>query len=220
MQRPKPEFFYDIEQGSEAWMRLRAGVVTASELHKVIMEGQKRGSPSKTRRKYMLTLIAEQLSGEPAPESFSNQHTERGKAMEAEAREHYAFMSDEEPRLVGFIKKGRVGCSPDSLIGDVGLLEIKTKLPDLHLETVLADELPSEHRAQVHGQLWVAEREFCDFVSYWPRLPPFIKRVYRDEAYIKMLEKAVNDFIAEMDALKEQLTGGDLEERLRMSASC
>lgn len=149
----------------------------------------------------MLKLIGERLTGEPA-ESYTNGHMERGKIMEEEARNAYVFMQDIEPQRVGFIRNGEKGCSPDSLIGNDGLLEIKTKLPHLQLEVLLSECMPSDHVAQVQGQMWVTEREWCDFVSYWPKLPLFVKRIYRDDEYIRFLENAVKDFLEEMDKLQ------------------
>ena len=201
----------DCEQGSPEWFKVRAGCVTASEFSTVMAKG-KNGTDSKTRRTYMLKLIGEIMTGEPC-ESYTNKHMERGKEMEAEARDYYAFMTDLEPVRVGFLKNGRIGCSPDSLIGDDGMHEIKTRLPHLHLEALLAGELPPEHKAQCQGGLWIAEREWIDFQSYWPKLPPFIKRVYRDEKYIADMSKAVNDFIAELDELMAKITGADKNKR-------
>jgi hypothetical protein len=193
---------FDMEQGSEDWFRVRMGVVTASEFKKVLAEGKEKGTDSKGRRTYMLQLMGERLTGDPMYR-YSNDHMERGKEQEAEARDMYAFVSDLEPRPVGFIKNGNVGCSPDSLIGDAGMLEIKTKLAHLQLDVLLADRLPPEHVAQVQGQLWVAEREWCDFVSYCPRLPIFAKRVFRDEAYIERIRKAVDLFERELVTLMD-----------------
>lgn len=198
----------DCEQGGIEWLKARAGIVTASEFHCVMAKG-KGGGESKTRATYMRKLIGEIITGEPSPESFTNQHLERGKAMEAEARDYYAFITGVEPQRVGFLKRGRVGCSPDSLIGNEGLHEIKTKLPHLHIEVLLADELPPEHKAQCQGSLWVSQREWIDFQSYWPKMQQFIKRVYRDEAYIKTLEQAVKDFLEEMDELHARISKGD-----------
>jgi hypothetical protein len=125
--------------------------------------------------------------------------------MEAEARDLYAFMSDCGPKQVGFIKSGRKGASPDSLIGNDGGLEIKTRLPHLQIELLEKGDVPSEHVAQIQGGMWIAEREYWDFVSYWPKLPLFVKRVYRDEAYIKALAAAVDQFNDELDALVERI---------------
>ena len=100
-------------------------------------------------------------------------HTERGRVMEGEARRLYEFLNDAELQHVGFVRNGNTGCSPDSLIGDGGVLEIKTKLPHLQIEVLIADELPPEHKAQVQGHLLVCDRDFVDFASYWPKIPLF-----------------------------------------------
>ena len=193
----------DCEQGSESWFTARLGLVTASEFATVMAKG-KAGKESKMRRTYMLKLIGETLTGEPM-DNYTNAHMERGKEMEAEARDYYTFMTDEEPKIVGFLKDDRIGCSPDSLLGNDGMHEIKTRLPHLHIETLLSGEMPPEHKAQVQGGLWISEREWTDFQSYWPRLPAFIKRIYRDDDYIKTIEQAVKDFISEMDELKDKI---------------
>lgn len=190
----------DCEQGSEEWRACRLGIPTASEFSAILAEGRTRGSPSLTRRTYLYKLIAERMTGEPA-DDYTNRHMERGKEMEAEARDWYAFACDVEPRRVGFIRNGRVGCSPDSLIGENGMLEIKTKLGHLQVDVLLSKTLPSEHKAQVQGQLWVAEREWVDFISYWPKMPPFKLRVYRDEEYIKHIAKMVDIFCNELETV-------------------
>lgn len=190
----------ECEQGSPEWFQARLGIPTASEFDKVLAKGRG-GGESKGRRTYMLKLIGERLTGEPA-ESYTNGHMERGKIMEEEARNAYVFMQDIEPQRVGFIRNGDKGCSPDSLIANDGLLEIKTKLPHLQLEVLLNECMPPDHVAQVQGQMWVTEREWCDFVSYWPKLPLFVKRIYRDDEYIRLLENAVTDFLEEMDKLQ------------------
>jgi hypothetical protein len=191
----------DCEQGTEAWFKARAGIPTASEFHTVLAIG-KNGGASLTRKTYLRKLAGEILTGEPM-ESYSNAHMERGKAMEDEARDLYSFMKDCEPQRVGFILNGQKGASPDSLIGNDGGLEIKSALAHIQIERLVADELPSEHKAQVQGCLWVAEREFWDFASYCPKLPLFIKRVYRDEAYIKKLAVEVDLFNIELQQLVE-----------------
>jgi hypothetical protein len=190
---------FDCEQGSPEWHACRLGIPTASEFDTVQAKG-KGGAESKTRRTYMLKLIGEQITGQPTYD-YSNDHMERGKQMEAEARNLYAMVADVEPIKVGFMRRGDAGCSPDSLIGTNGISEIKTKLAHLQLEVLLSDRLPPEHVPQTQGQLWIAEREWCDFVSYWPGLPLFIKRVHRDEDYIRNLAAAVQAFNDEMQEL-------------------
>lgn len=194
---------FDMEQGSPEWFEVRRGIVTASEFHTVMAQGRG-GGDSKTRREYMLKLMGERLTGDPMYR-YQNDHMQRGQEQEAEAREMYVFLSDLEPQQVGFIRNGKIGCSPDSLIGDVGMLEIKTKLAHLQLEVLLGESVPPAHMAQIQGQLWVAEREWCDFVSYCPRLPLFTKRVFRDERYIEGIKKSVDLFEREMATLLEKV---------------
>lgn len=187
------------EQNTPEWIQARLGIPTASRFKDVLAKGE-----GKTRKRYLLDLAGERLTGEPM-EAFQNGHMERGKAMEDEARNLYMFMTDAEPKGVGFVRNGLKGCSPDSLIDADGGLEIKTKLPALQLECILADKVPTEHVAQLQGFLWVAEREWVDFVSYWPRLPLFVKRVHRDEDYIKNLASEVDRFNNEMLELIEKI---------------
>lgn len=189
----------DVEQGTPEWYAARLGIPTASEFSTILAKGRN-GAPSKERATYLRKLAGERLTGEPMW-TYSNEHMERGKAMEGEARDAYSMLTGAEPQLVGFMRRGNAGCSPDSLIGDDGLLEIKTKLAHLQISVLESGEVPSEHEAQLQGQLWISGRSWVDFTSYWPGLPPFIKRVPRDEAFIATLKVAVDDFLAELDAL-------------------
>lgn len=193
----------ECEQGTEAWFRARAGIPTASEFGTVMAKGRG-GGDSKTRQTYLYKLAGEVITGEPT-ESFTNVHMERGKVMEPEARDYYAFMQDAEPVQVGFIRSGQKGCSPDSLIGDDGMLEIKTKLPHLMVEALIRNDFPPEHKAQCQGALWVAEREWIDICVYWPKMPPLIKRAYRDEAYIAEMSAAVDTFNDELNTIVERI---------------
>jgi predicted phage-related endonuclease len=194
----KPEIFTDLEQGSEAWFLTRCGCVTASEFKSVMSKG--RGTaPSKTRRTYMLKLAGEIITG-TFQETYKSADMERGNAMEPEARDLYAMTKGIEVEEVGFIKiADQIGYSPDGLVGDDGLLEIKTRKPELQIALLFDGEIPSEHIKQLQGGLYVSGRQWIDFVSYWPGLPIFIKRVYRDETLIGEISMAVMTFIAELD---------------------
>lgn len=193
----------ECEQGTPEWYAARVGIPTASEF-KTLLGIKKDAREKVTRRTYMLKLAGEILTGE-VQESYSNDHMQRGKDMEAEARRLYAFMADADPRQVGFIVNGPKGCSPDSLIGDKGVLEVKTKLPHLTIDCLLKDEFPPEHKAQCQGALWVAEREWIDIAVYWPKLPLFVKRAFRDESYIASLKSAVDDFNYELAETVERI---------------
>lgn len=190
----------DMDQGGDDWFKARCGIPTCSEFHKVLAKG-KEGGASIGRSDYLRRLAGEILTGEPAPEGYSNGFMERGKILEDVAREHYAFTQFVEPIRVGFIRNGRKGGSPDSLIDANGGLEIKTAIPGVHIARLQSGKLPAEHVAQVQGNLWVSEREWWDFVSFCPKLPPLIVRVYRDDAYIARLSAAVDAFTDELDAL-------------------
>lgn len=193
----------DCVQGTDEWFQARLGIPTASEFHTVMAVGAK-GGKSLTRVAYLNKLAGEILTGEPMS-SYSNGDMERGKIMEDEARDLYAFMTDADPQRVGFIRNGNKGASPDSLIGAVGGLEIKSAAAHIQIDRLLKDELPSEHKAQVIGSMWVAEREHWDFCSYCPKLPLFVKRVYRDEDYIKKLANEVELFNTELQQTVEYI---------------
>jgi len=186
----------DCAQNSAEWYAARRGIPTASEFHTVLAVGPK-GGKSATRVAYLNKLAGEILTEEPMP-TYTNDDMERGKLMEDEARTLYSFMTDADPIRVGFIRNGNKGASPDSLIGDNGGLEIKSAAAHIQIARLLADELPSEHKAQVIGSMWVAEREWWDFCSYCPKLPLFVKRIYRDEEYIKRLANEVELFNVEL----------------------
>jgi hypothetical protein len=191
---------FDFEQGEADWFAARLGLPTASKFATVMAKGE-----GKTRSEYMRKLAGEILTGEPA-ESFSNGHMDRGKEMEDEARETYAFIETADIRRVGFIRNGNKGASPDSLVGANGGLEIKTALPHIQIDRLERNRLPPEHRAQVHGNIWLSERDWWDFVSYWPKLPVLTVRVYRDEDYIR-------DMAGEIDRFNDELA--ELVERIR-----
>lgn len=190
---------FNMDQGGDEWFQARLGIPTASKFATVMAKGE-----GKTRSEYMRKLAGEIITGE-VTESFSNSHTERGKSMEDEARETYAFINSAEPELVGFIRNGDRGASPDSLIGNNGGLEIKTALPHIQIDRLERNRLPPEHKAQVQGSLLVSGREWWDFVSYWPRLPMFCIRVYRDNAYIKTMSDEIDRFNDEKSALIERI---------------
>lgn len=194
---------FDFEQGGPDWFAARLGLPTASEFATVMAKG-KDGGASLTRKTYMLKLAGEIMTGEPM-ENYSNAHMERGKAMEDEARDFYAFLTGEPLQRVGFVRNGITGCSPDSLIGADGVLEIKTKLPHLLIDCLLKDEFPPEHKAQCQGALWVAERDWIDIAVYWPKLPLFVKRATRDEPYIAKLKDAVAAFNLELQDTVEKI---------------
>jgi hypothetical protein len=195
---------FDCAQNSPEWSAARAGVVSASMFSTVMAKGRS-GADSKTRKTYMQQLAAERIVRAPCPTWDGNADTERGHEQEPEARSLYAFIRDAEPTQVGFLRRGPVGCSPDSLISDDGLLEIKTRKPHLQVALLEAGTMPPEHKAQVQGQLWISGRKWLDFMSYSPGLPPFITRIERDPVYMADMAKAIREFLTELDALEARI---------------
>jgi len=194
---------FDCEQGTPEWYECRRGIPTASEFATVMANGRD-GGASKTRKAYMFKLAGERLTGEPM-DSYSNGHMERGKEWEGEARERYAFEREVEPQLVGFLRRGDMGCSPDSLIGEDGGLEIKTKAADRLIEALLRDDPPPEHRAQLQGFLLVSEREWIDLAIYCRKLPLVTHRVLPDREYLANLKGEIDRFNDELAALVERV---------------
>lgn len=194
---------FDCPQNSPEWLACRMGIPTASMFATIMAKGRD-GGESLTRKTYMLKLAGEIVTGEPS-EDYSNAHMERGKVMEAEARSLYEFLSDAPLTSVGFVRNGPKGASPDVLVGNDGGAEFKTQLPHRLIETLLADKFPPEFLAQCQGGIWVAEREWWDIGVFWPRLPFFAKRVYRDDLYIKKLSAAVDRFNEELAAVVEKV---------------
>lgn len=203
------EIFDDIIQGTPEWKQVRCGLPTASEFGSIMANSAER----KGRRKYLLRLAAEIITGEPV-ETFKNSDMERGSLMEEEARNLYAFMHDVEPRLIGFVRNGQKGCSPDAWVGDKGMVEFKSQRADLLIDTLLKDEFPPEHKAQCQGGLWVCEREWIDITVYWPKMPPFIKRAWRDDRFIRDLSQAVDDFNSELAEMVERVRRYGMQERV------
>ena len=192
------------EQGSDAWHKIRLGKITASRVKDVLTKG--RGtSPSKTAESYMMELIAEILTGNSKP-FFENDAMRWGTETEPQARAMYAVNNDfVDVKEVAFVEHNeQVGISPDGLIGDDGLFEAKCPNTTTQLKRALSDSYSSDYKAQIQMQLWVTEREWCDFVSFDPRLncgaSYLQERVYRDEEYISDMKIKVYAFVDEMNA--------------------
>jgi hypothetical protein len=195
-----------LEQGTPEWHAARLGIVTMSELKTLLVKGKGPGGFGAGALSYMHQLIGERITGEPSDAFQGNAHTQRGHELEPVARELYQEATG-LPRLeqVGIILNHGVGYSPDCLVDSKGLVEIKTKLPKYQIELLLDGELPQEHVAQCQGGLWVSEREWIDFVSYWPGMPLFVKRAYRDEALIRTIAERVEAFYEEMERRMAQV---------------
>ncbi len=201
----------EIIQGSVEWHQIRLGKVTASRVADVVGKTKTKTGYGAGRANYMAELIAERLTGEPA-ERFTNGAMQWGTDKEPEARDAYSFYRGETVQEVGFVHHPAIeqsGCSPDGLVGEDGLVEIKAPNTSTHLDTLLGQMVPSKYINQMQWQMACTGRQWCDFVSYDPRLPEtmrlFIKRMPRDDKRIAELETEIAAFLLEMAVKLSQL---------------
>ncbi len=194
---------FDCAQGSAEWFALRLGIPTASMFDKIITNKTMKLSASSDA--YAHQLIAEQALG-VAQDGATSGFMQRGSFEEKHAVDFYELTRDVDTQKVGFVMRDdrRVGCSPDRLVGTNGLLEIKVPSAPVHISYLLDDE-GIGYRAQVQGQLWICEREWCDTVSFNDRLPSALVRQERDDKFIAALEVAVENFLNVMDEMKAKL---------------
>lgn len=192
-------------QGSEEWFRDRLGRATASGFADVLAKGP-RGGESLSRQKYKRVLALERITG-TREDGFSSWATDRGHEQEPFARIAYIARTGRNVIETGFIPHPTMmaGASPDGLIEEDGIFEAKRQLRDIHIDVLLTGKIPNQYVPQVQGNLWIAKRQWCDFVSYNETLPEplnlVIVRVMRDEGYIKNLEIAVAQFLIEVDEM-------------------
>lgn len=193
----------DCEQGSPEWVAARIGIPTASQFHRIITP--KTMKPSASAGKYVAELIAEWILGMPLDLANSDL-MERGHKLEEKAAQLYRLQTNNIIQTVGFIlaDDGKVGCSPDRLVGADGLLEIKCPAPITHVNYLL-NGVDADYRCQVQGQLWITGRQWLDFFSYHPDMPEYRIRVERDVAFITALADAVADFNEQLDNARERM---------------
>jgi putative phage-type endonuclease len=193
-----------MEQQTEEWFSARLGKVTASRVADVIAKTKTGYSAS--RDNYMAQLICERLTGQKG-ESFTNAAMEWGTQTEPLARSAYENKRSLLVKEVGFINHPRIemsGASPDGLVADDGLVEIKCPNTATHIDTLLSQKVPTKYITQMQWQMLCCQRKWCDFVSFDNRLPEnlqlFIQEVEFDPEYCAMLEKEVSQFLAELDS--------------------
>lgn len=203
----------DIEQGGEAWLKLRLGLVSASRFKDIMTNPRSKTELfSATAKLYMLELIAEILTGEQ--KEVSGKALEWGSNNEINAQNEYAFERGVKVEEVGICLTDDmfIGASPDGFIGEDGGLEIKCPFNSAnHIATVVSGEMPKEHMAQVQGNMLVNGRNWWDFVSYDPRIDGkgrlFITRIERDDEYIEKLQVKLTAFVIEMQRILKESFG-------------
>lgn len=188
-----------VEQGSDEWHELRLGRATASKFG-VIMAGEKYAQ----YKNYRADIVTERLTGN-RNDFYKSKEMQWGTDHEPDAALEYWLRENQPTETCGFFahKTLMAGASPDRLVGDDGLLEIKCPNTATHIETLRKQKVPNQYIWQVMGQLWLTGRKWCDFVSYDPRLPDnasyFCIRVERDEEKIRQLEMEVKSFLDSVD---------------------
>lgn len=200
----------DIHQNTPEWHSLRLGKATASRIADIIRKG-KSGAISMSRARYAGELVAERLSGNPTV-GFKSADMEWGNETEAQAREAYAFYHDAKLFEVAFVDHptiGMSGASPDRLVGDDGLLEIKCPATHTHIATLEGAPIDPDYLTQMQWQMACTGRIWCDWVSFDPRMPEsmrlIVRRVERDNARIAELETEVIAFLTEVRLTVERL---------------
>lgn len=198
-----------IEQGSPEWLAQRVGKVTASRIADMMAKTKTGWGAS--RANYAAQLVCERLTGAPA-DSYQNEAMRWGIETEPHARAAYEFRTDNAVTSCGFVDHPRIamsGASPDGLVGDNGLLEIKCPNSATHIDTLLSAKAPAKYVLQMQWQMACTGREFCDFVSFDPRLPEAMRfwsaTIYRDATLIAELEREVEIFLGEIDDTLKQL---------------
>lgn len=198
--------FHNCEQNSDEWYALRLGVPTASEFKKVLSGT---GKVSTQLLGYAQQLAAEIIAGEPVDIWEGNEYTERGHELEDKARELYEFMTGNDVTECGFVTNGDFGASPDRLVGDDGLLEIKCLKGQRHVAACMYIEskgkVQPDYYSQLQGQLLVTGRKWADIVFYHPQLPHAEIRIHRDDEFIAALIEQLNKLIETRDKIVETL---------------
>lgn len=197
---------YDFDQYSMQWWSVRRGVPTSSCFDRIVTPAK--GELSKQADGYIHQLIADQYDPEyGVVDDYVTAAMRNGTIMEPEARNYYAFERGMDVEQVGFCMDddGRFGCSPDGMVGDDGLLELKCPQPHTQVAYLLANQLPQAYKPQVHGQLVVTGRKWVDFMSYSPGFPILLIRVEPDE-YTDKLRVALDEFWQKYQESLEKVT--------------
>jgi hypothetical protein len=196
---------HELEQGSPEWFAIRLGKPTASNFDKILTPT---GKESTQAEAYENKIVAEILTGKPVDDFEGNSWTERGNELEPSAAAFYAMLNDIDPIKVGFVTDDgmKYGCSPDRLIGDDGLLEIKCPAPHTHVKYMLDRNVDRKYYPQLQGQLFVTGRQWVDIISYHPEMKPVVIRVERDNTFIKDLSSLLDKLHNNVQHKLSQLT--------------
>ena len=197
---------HSVEQGAPEWLSLRLGMPTASEFCKIITPT---GKASTQAEAYSNRLVAELLTGKSADPFAGNDWTTRGNELEADAAAFYELQFGGDIKEVGFITNDEetFGASPDRLVDENGLLEIKCPAPHTHVGNLLDGQIDGKYTPQVQGQMLVTGRSWVDWLSYHPEMQPSIIRIERDEKYLELMRSMLTEFTENLQRKFQQLKG-------------
>lgn len=197
------------EQRTDIWFKQRCGKVTASRIADIM--AQTKSGPGAARKNYLAELLTERLTGEPR-QGFTSAAMEWGTEQEPRARAMYSFHSGNQVVEIGFVPHPSIagtGASPDGLVYESGLVEIKCPNTATHIETLRGARIDRKYLLQMHWQMVCAEREWCDFVSFDPRLPDpmqlHVQRVEKDAELAEEITAAVTQFLTELNEAEAEL---------------
>jgi predicted phage-related endonuclease len=214
----------DIEQGSERWYDVRRGILTASVMGQLITPATQKIANNVTTRSITAELAAERITGF-TDYSYASDDMIRGHDVEPLAVAAYSKHTDNPVTTLGFMVNDdhgfNLGCSPDGLVDDDGMIECKSRRPKKHLQTILADEVPAENMAQCQAALLVSGRDWVDYVSFSGGMPLYTKRVEPDEKWFRAIVAAATEFelaVTDMIATyRERVVGLPVMERIDYS---
>lgn len=197
--------FDQLEQGSDDWLAARCGLVTASTIGKLITPSTLKPASNDTARSLIETLVIESTTGR-VEYVHPNAAMQRGNRDEPWARHEYEKHAGQDVTEVGFIRYDgpdyTLGYSPDGLVGDDGLIEIKSRSPRIQMQTIIADKVPAANMAQIQTGLLVTGRKWLDYISYSSGMPLYVKRVYPDQKWFAAIEQTMWQFVGASSSLR------------------
>ncbi|WP_276979206.1 lambda exonuclease family protein [Flavobacterium filum] len=194
--------FHDIQQGTDEWLNLRKGKFTASTFKDLFAK-----ETTAQYEKAIYRVVFERLSGERVDSEFKSAYMQRGNDLEPDALKRYSLKTFNSVTNGGFFEYDEwIGASPDGLIDEDGQVQVKCPAYNTMINYLLKKKLPNDYFYQVHGELFVTGRQWCDFYAYHPNLEGLIIRIDRDEAVIAEIHKKINESILKVKSIIKELT--------------
>ena len=199
--------FEELEQGTDEWLSVRAGLVTASTIGKLITPSTLKPASNDAARSLIGTLVIESITGR-VEQVHPNAAMQRGNRDEPWARHEYEKHTGQDVHEVGFLRHDgpdyTLGYSPDGLVGEDGLIEIKSRSPRIQMQTIIADKVPAANMAQIQTGLFVTGRPWLDYVSYSNGMPLYTKRVLPDQRWAEAIDQTMRQFTEAASKLRTQ----------------